>query len=133
MIASSTVLKDLQVLVVEDQYYVAAEMKRLIVQLGGRVLGPARDVDSALKVLEDGVRPDLAVLDVNLNGVRVYALADTLLSKDIGFIFATGYESWAIDARFADAPVVLKPVTAGPFIAAVTKIRARLGRDQETG
>ncbi len=112
-----------RVLVVEDQYFLATEMRRLVQQLGGDVIGPAKDVESALGLLDRVPAPDLAILDVNLNGGRVDRLADTLRALGVPLLFATGYEAWALDSRFAGEPLVSKPVTAAPLAAAVMKIR----------
>ena len=113
------------VLVVEDQYYVALEMKHLVAQFGGVVMGPAKDVATAMILLDDRPRPDLAILDVNLDGARVYPLAERLSAIGTPFVFATGYESWAIDPRFAETPLMTKPVTAASLGLALGQLNSR--------
>ena len=109
------------VLIVEDQYYIALELKRLVTELGGKALGPVSAVAAALALLEQS--PDLALLDVNLNGERVYALAETLRARGIPFLFVTGYESWALDPRFAGTQMVCKPVTVAALAAAILRLK----------
>jgi hypothetical protein len=47
---------------------------------------------------------------MNLNGEIVYPLADLLKSLQVPFLFLTGYSPDGIEARFADVPVLQKPV-----------------------
>ena len=53
---------------------------------------------------------DCAILDMNLNGQIVYPLADLLTSKGVPFLFLTGYSADGIESRFANIPVLQKPV-----------------------
>jgi ApbE superfamily uncharacterized protein (UPF0280 family) len=49
------VLRGRRVLVVEDQYLIAEEMRRAVERLGGRVVGPVASVEGALSVaVEEG-------------------------------------------------------------------------------
>jgi two-component SAPR family response regulator len=50
------------------------------------------------------------ILDVNLGGEKVYAVADILISRNIPFIFVTGYSADSIDSRFNHVPVLQKPI-----------------------
>ncbi len=112
-----------RVLVVEDQYYLAEEMRKMVLQLGGHVVGPAKDVQSALALLQNVPAPDLAILDVNLNGTRIDPVAETLRDRGIPLMFATGYEVWALSSRLPEEPIVAKPVTVAPLTAAILEIR----------
>jgi two-component SAPR family response regulator len=47
---------------------------------------------------------------MNLNGEAVYPLADFLASRSIPFVFLTGYGQQSVDRRFAEYPVLQKPV-----------------------
>ncbi|WP_458095079.1 response regulator [Roseomonas sp. WA12] len=102
-------LVGLAVMVVEDQYLIAEDMCLLVERLGGTVIGPVSRVASALATLERQ-RPDLALLDVNLEGERVYAVATALRESGIPFVFTTGYDASVIDPRFRDTPHLEKPI-----------------------
>jgi CheY-like chemotaxis protein len=110
------------VLVVEDSYLVATEMRRMVQDLGGKVLGPAKGLDAARTILAETGDPDLAVLDVNLDGDRVYGLARELRERGVPFLFATGYDSWALEEGFAGVPLVSKPVASSSLAAAIAKL-----------
>ena len=99
------------VLVVEDEFLLADEMCALIERFGGEVMGPASTTDAALGLLSARA-PDLALLDVNLSGNRVYPVADALREGGIPFAFTTGYDRRLIDARFRNVPHLEKPFSA---------------------
>ncbi len=103
-------LDGMSVLVVEDHYYLAEEMRHMVHCLGGSVLAPVNFVTDALDVV-NSLQVDAAILDLNLNGETSYRVADLLLTKNVPFAFATGYDAAEIDQRYAVIPHVEKPVT----------------------
>jgi hypothetical protein len=50
------------------------------------------------------------VLDVNLDGEVVYPVADAVVERGLPFVFVTGYSAEGIDRRFAQVPVLQKPI-----------------------
>ena len=98
------------VLVVEDEYLLAEDLREELEQQGAEVLGPAANVADAMELLRHGPAPDTAILDINLGGEKVYPVADALRARGIPFIFATGYEPWSIAEAYKDVPRVEKPV-----------------------
>ena len=102
-------LEGLTVLVVEDEYYVADDLRRALERLGARVAGPVPSHAEAWEKLSGKTKIDLAVLDVNLRGEEVYDLADELARRKIPLIFATGYDEALIPERFQDFPRWQKP------------------------
>jgi two-component SAPR family response regulator len=121
MTASRLPLDGLRLLIVEDQYMVAADMKRIVERLGGEVVGPLPNHRIATAVL--ATEPvDLAILDINIDGQMTYEVAELLTARNVPFIFATGYDSCAIDPRFADAPHLEKPVADSALVDAVGRI-----------
>ncbi len=102
-------LEGRSVLVVEDEYLLAQCLSDLLEEHGAVVLGPAGSVESAFSLLTEGVRPDAALLDVNLGGVAIYPVADRLAELDVPFVFTSGYDRSLIPPRHADAPHCAKP------------------------
>ena len=98
------------VLLVEDEYFIANELRRAFEHAGAEVLGPVGRVADALSLIARAERLDGAVLDVNLNDVTVYPVADALRERAIPFVFATGYDQAAIPASYATIPLYEKPV-----------------------
>ena len=66
-------------------------------------------------------RFDAAVLDLNLNGVRSYLLADRLVERGIPFIFATGYGDAQVRQLYPERPIVNKPYLEHDIIAALVR------------
>ena len=52
---------------------------------------------------------DYAILDINLDSIPSFPIADLLTAKGVPVIFATGYGAGGLDSRFADFPVMSKP------------------------
>src|SRR5947209_47684 len=101
-----------RVMIVEDEALVALVLADQLTELGLSVVGPCSSVSEAKAVADKGDF-EAAILDVNLGGELVYPVAELLSSRGIPFVFVTGYGRESIDGRFADAPVLEKPVEMG--------------------
>ena len=99
-----------KVLLVEDDYFIADEMRRMLSRRGAEVLGPVATVDKALALIAASSEIDAAVLDVNLRDVMVFPVADALETRGVPFVFATGYEGSVIPTRYAHVQRCEKPV-----------------------
>jgi CheY-like chemotaxis protein len=99
----------LRVLVVEDQFTIAAELVRLLRALGAVVVGPVGDVERAL-ALAEVEQLDAAFLDVNLNGARVFPAADALARRGVPYAFISGYDVTALPEIYRGMPRLEKPV-----------------------
>ncbi|RAK58864.1 response regulator [Phenylobacterium hankyongense] len=99
-----------KVLVVEDQYLIAAELRHTVMALGGEVLGPCATVADAMTLLERS-DVDFALLDVNLRGETAFPVAAALDRRGVPFAFATGYEPWVIPPVYRERPRLEKPVS----------------------
>ena len=102
-------LRDRRILVVEDEYMVAEDLRIELEEMGAEVLGPVPSVAGALALLARGARPDAAILDVNLGGEMVFPLAEALRERGVPFMFATGYDAWSLPAAYAEVPRCEKP------------------------
>jgi CheY-like chemotaxis protein len=60
--------KDKKVLIVEDEYVVARNLKMIVEKLGFGVLGIASTGDSALKLIDESGAPALVLMDITLLG-----------------------------------------------------------------
>ncbi|EYD76939.1 putative response regulator receiver (CheY-like protein) [Rubellimicrobium mesophilum DSM 19309] len=100
------------ILVVEDEYLLADDLRRDLEAAGARVLGPVASVPEALELIEEAGRVDAAILDVNLAGRMVFPVAEVLSRRGVPFVFATGYERWALPEAFARVPRCDKPLDA---------------------
>ncbi|WP_294394006.1 response regulator [uncultured Sphingomonas sp.] len=99
------------VLVVEDEYYVADDLRRELVKAGATVIGPAPSVERAMALIGSADRIDVAILDINLNGDMIFPVADLLRTRGVPIVFATGYDHKVIPPRFVDVVRCEKPVS----------------------
>jgi DNA-binding NtrC family response regulator len=88
-------LAGLRVFVVEDEMLVSLIIEELLTDAECIVVGPFDQVSTALEAARTE-KIDLAVLDVNINGIKVYPVAETLARRNIPFLFLTGYGDSAI-------------------------------------
>lgn len=102
-------LRGCRVLIVEDEYLIADDLRNALTGAGAEVLGPIGSVEGATDFIAGEPRIDAAILDVNLRGEMVFPVADALRERGVPFAFATGYDQWALPDRFADAPRYEKP------------------------
>src|SRR5574338_1291615 len=97
-----------RVLLVEDEYYIADDLRRTLNAAGADVVGPFSTVAKACDAVEE-VTFDCAVIDLNLHGESAVAVADRLVEKGASFAIATGYGSSAVPDRLKDVPRIEKP------------------------
>jgi PAS domain S-box-containing protein len=107
--AQPSVVVGKRVLLVEDEMLVAMMMKDMLTDLGFSVVGPFSRIAEALPVAKSDDL-EAAVLDINLNGELVYPVAEALVTRGVPVVFVTGYGAESIDDRFAEVPVLQKPI-----------------------
>ena len=78
-----------QVLVAEDEPFIAFDLAVAIEDAGGVVVGPAATVAEALALLESN-HVAAAILDVNLCDRDISPVAELLLARGVPVIFHTG-------------------------------------------
>jgi len=103
-------LRGRRILVVEDDYLLAEDLRRELERQGAEVVGPVPSVADAVRLVQAEERLDGAILDVNLRGERVYPVVDLLRERRVRTVFTTGYEQWALPEAYADVPRCEKPV-----------------------
>ena len=96
-----------RILVVEDEYFIAFDIKRALVKEGADVVGPVGDAAKGLALASDAL--DAAILDVNLEGTNSFPIADRLRVRRVPYMFLTGYDDWALPEIYRSAPRIAKP------------------------
>ena len=97
-----------RVLVVEDEYYIADDLRRMLSAAGATVVGPCGSLAKAEAALDEE-NFDCAVIDLNLAGESAVPIAERLASEGRGFAIATGYGSEALPERLQGVPRIEKP------------------------
>ncbi|WP_287209940.1 response regulator [Mesorhizobium sp.] len=93
-------LRGVRILIVEDDWVLAGDLARYFGNMGAVVLGPAATVEHASMHTEVA---EAAILDVNLNGRRVFPIADELMRRGVPFVFFSGDEDIVIPERLRHA------------------------------
>ena len=114
-----------RVLVVEDELLVALDIESILSEAGMVVVGPASSAGEALDLIA-GSPPDAALLDANLSGEPITAVAQALHERAIPFAYVTGYGRESLPADY-QAPIVTKPFDADQLLAAARKLLAAPG------
>lgn len=104
------------ILLVEDEPTVSMMLADMLSKFGHSVDGPYnRFSDAMVAARSNDVQA--GVLDVNVGGEEIYALADVLTERNIPFVFVTGYSTDRIVPRFTHVPVLQKPIEPGALRA----------------
>ena len=110
-----------RILVVEDEVMIAMLLEDMLTDLGHEVVGPATRIEDGL-ALAERERLDVAVLDINLNGVRSTPIADLLSRRGIPFVVATGYGSDGMDDPGDARHILKKPFTPEDLDSAINQV-----------
>jgi DNA-binding response OmpR family regulator len=111
------------ILVVEDEYFIASDLKRALQAHGATIIGPVGGVDKALDLIAR--EPiDAAVLDVNLDGADSFPVADRLGDKAVPYMFVTGYDEWALPEKYRAVPRIAKPFQVSSILLGVSALLA---------
>ena len=114
-------LAALRVLIVEDNYMIATCIEEMLMSAGCLVSGPvprlAEACDAASR--EDC---DAALLDINLNGDRVYPVADILSRRNVPYLFVTGYNDTVLPSEYAQRPRIGKPFKNEELLGALSAL-----------
>jgi DNA-binding response OmpR family regulator len=85
----------------------------------------AMRIGDAMRLAEEEAI-DFAVLDVNLgDGATSYPVGELLEARGIPFLFASGYDTAAVDGRFAGVPRIQKPYMPASLVGTAAAVTGR--------
>jgi DNA-binding NarL/FixJ family response regulator len=122
--AFSSRLGGLSVLVLEDKYLLAEDVRRELVRAQAEVIGPFAAAAKALAAA-DRQNPDCALLDLNLQDGIDFEPARTLRARGVHVIFLTGYDKALLPDDLRNAGFVQKPVRFEHMVEAVASACGR--------
>jgi len=99
------------ILIVEDEYLIAADLEAQIRDDGGKIARLALSIEAAEQELQTSTDIAGVILDVNVGGTTSFGLADALIEAGLPFVFFTGYRSISIPDRFIAIPRIAKPAS----------------------
>jgi DNA-binding NtrC family response regulator len=96
------------VFLVEDEAMIRMMVADMLEDLGYRVAAEAGDINEATRLAQSSDF-DIAILDVNVNGKMISPVAQVIKSRNIPFVFATGYGAQGVPEEFRERPTLQKP------------------------
>ena len=114
-----------RILVVEDEFLLAADIVDQIEEHNGIALGPYETLQAGFDALRDQ-HPDACIVNVHLGPDLVYELADRLIEQDIPFVFASSEIRSAIPDRFAQVPLHSKPIRMVEAAATLMRVQTHM-------
>ena len=113
---ATSALSGKSVLIVEDDAIIAEGAFDTLTDAGARPFRPCATIIDALNLI-NAETVDIALVDVNLNGMRSHAVMQALNAKSIPFVAATAYQ---IAASLGGPRVILeKPYTPEKLCSAM--------------
>jgi CheY-like chemotaxis protein len=110
-----------RVLLVEDDFLIAALIGDMLAELGHELGETADRLDDAMALAQSGAF-DLGLLDLTLRGATTYRVADLLSARAIPFAFVTGHGAGEIDTAYAHHPVLHKPFRRHDLAAVIARL-----------
>jgi CheY-like chemotaxis protein len=87
----------------------------------------ASSVQQALELI-DSNSFDVATLDLNLNGIKSFPVADALEARCVPFVFMTGYSASLLQGRYSGHPMLQKPFKEPALVAALNRVLSMQGK-----
>ena len=117
----SAALHGRRILIVEDDCVTAMDLAETLSTAGAEVVGPAGTIAAALELLRPRPPLDIALLDIEVEGISVFEVADELVKRSVPIVFTTGYERSEIPARFRAARHCEKPIGIAAIARALSE------------
>lgn len=107
-----------RLLIVEDDYFVAQDLRSTLERFGATIVGSAPTIPSARRLVRE-TRPDCVLLDINLDGDLAFELAHELSAIGTRTVFTTGYDTSFIPRSLRRHVCLQKPVDAGSLLRSI--------------
>jgi DNA-binding response OmpR family regulator len=115
-----------RILVAEDELVIAFDLCETVAEAGYEVEGPHAGVSAAMLAFQKD-KPDLAILDINLDDGNVFQLAQTLAAENVPIIFHSGHHTREeVAVHFPQAMTLTKPCPPTEMIETVNRVLSPL-------
>jgi CheY-like chemotaxis protein len=98
------------ILIIEDEMLILMMIEDMLADLGCESIAVASKIGQAMTLI-DGQDFDTAMLDMNLNGIESYPIADALTARGVPYFFSTGNSLTNVKDDYRDQDVLKKPFT----------------------
>jgi DNA-binding response OmpR family regulator len=104
-------LKDMHILLVEDEPIIALDLETAVRDQLGIVVGPIGNLAEALRVAQTA-RLDGAILDLRLRHELALPVAEALRARNIPLLIHSGQADITLPVQWSEIPSVGKPAAA---------------------
>jgi DNA-binding response OmpR family regulator len=119
--------------VIEDDWLLARDLRRLLASQGCIVIGPARIPAQALALIANEP-PNAAILDINLDGQSALPVADALAAREVPFVVVSGYSQLRLqEPVLLQAPHLNKPVDHRALVSTLARLVRGIDREPNGG
>ncbi|WP_137387569.1 response regulator [Rhodoligotrophos defluvii] len=118
-------LQGCSVLIIEDNFLLADDMRQTLEDAGAEVIGPFGNATAVAAALE-ARKVDCALVDLNLGDGPTFEPARTLMARGVKVVLLTGYDATVIPADLASVPCLQKPADTRKVLDAVGDLCAQL-------
>src|SRR6201996_5262026 len=101
---------DASIFLVEDETLVRMSLASMVEDLGHRVVAQDGTIKEAGAIAMTGVF-DLAILDINIDGLGIDPVAHVIERRGLPFLFVTGYGAEWLPSLFRRRPRLGEPVS----------------------
>jgi DNA-binding NtrC family response regulator len=116
--SKSEILAGISILVVEDEYLIALEAQRMIEEAGAEQVVLANSIGEVRKLLVDGPRIDVVVLDLKLGEDDASPLIGEFVGRKIPLLVTTGFDV----AAPLEVPCLAKPYREAELVDAISQL-----------
>lgn len=110
----------MRILLLEDEFLIAIDVEETCRDSGAKDVLIARSLAEAEEAAALH-KFDAAIVDIMLGGDSTLDFASTLQTRDLPFVFASGYSDLSeIDSRFPGVRVMAKPYAARDLVEALS-------------
>ncbi len=117
----------LNVVIVEDEFHNRENLKALLQEVPDavKILGEAGTKEEAVALIK-GLKPDLVLMDIELNEGTGFDVLSELPSGGFEVVFTTAFEHYALKAiKFSSIDYLLKPIGQQELNEALDKARQK--------
>jgi ActR/RegA family two-component response regulator len=98
-------------LILEDEYFLAADCAKEVARHGMAVIGPCEAVEPALQILANDA-PDGAIVDLKVQEEMAIKVIEALQDRGTPFVVYTGYDQTMLPKHIGEIVIVEKPTPA---------------------
>jgi DNA-binding response OmpR family regulator len=119
-----------RILVLEEENSLAMELTWIVEDAGYSVVGPEKSVAETSRMLAWN-KIDLALLDTNIGGQKLFPVAKMLDTLGVPFVFITS-NSALLPAEYRHRPLMTKPFRPQALLALILQVLAERAESRGT-